>query len=149
MTPDGSARLLDLPAGAPLGIGGIRFTTTEVVLDPGSIVVFYTDGLIETRGIDLDERLDELIRLLSGAHNDLNQLCDTLMDHFAPSPAEDDITILAARIGIPTGATDSAEPLLGGPAHRRSARLTPLGPAEDPTKAGNATDSSADSTSAR
>lgn len=86
MTPDGSARLLDLPTGAPLGIGGIRFTTTEVVLDPGSIVVFYTDGLIETRGIDLDERLDELIRLLSGAHNDLNQLCDTLMDHFAPAP---------------------------------------------------------------
>ncbi|MEU9537247.1 SpoIIE family protein phosphatase [Streptomyces mirabilis] len=133
VTPDGSARLLDLPAGAPLGIGGIRFTTTEVVLDPGSIVVFYTDGLIETRGIDLDERLDELIRLLSGAHNDLNQLCDTLMDHFAPSPAEDDITILAARIGIPTGATDSAEP----PPRRSCA--SPVRP-PDPARSGRGSD---------
>ncbi|WP_316769529.1 SpoIIE family protein phosphatase [Streptomyces sasae] len=102
VTPDGSARLLDLPAGAPLGIGGIRFTTTEVALDPGSIVVFYTDGLIETRGTDLDERLDDFVRLLDGPHNDLDELCNTLMDRFAPSPAEDDITILAARIGRPT-----------------------------------------------
>ncbi|WP_225097800.1 SpoIIE family protein phosphatase [Streptomyces sp. CoH27] len=102
VTPDGTARLLDLPAGAPLGIGGISFATTEIVLDPGSIIVFYTDGLIETRGADLDERLDELVRLLTGAHNDLDQLCDTLMDRFAPTPAEDDITILAARITTPT-----------------------------------------------
>ncbi|MFF4118892.1 SpoIIE family protein phosphatase [Streptomyces sp. NPDC001714] len=102
VAPDGSARLLDLPAGAPLGIGGIRFTTTEVVLDPGSVIVFYTDGLIEARGTDLDERLDELVRLLTGEHDDLDRLCGTLMDRFAPSPAEDDITILAARIGVPT-----------------------------------------------
>ncbi|MER6979193.1 SpoIIE family protein phosphatase [Streptomyces carpinensis] len=102
VTPDGTARLLDLPAGAPLGIGGIPFYTTEIILDPGSIIVFYTDGLIEIRGIDLDERLDELTRVLTGAHHDLNQLCDTLMDRFAPTPAEDDITILAARIGTPT-----------------------------------------------
>ncbi|MER6357202.1 SpoIIE family protein phosphatase [Streptomyces sp. NPDC001634] len=102
VTPDGTARLLDLPPGAPLGIGGISYDTTEITLAPGSILVLYTDGLVEARGTDLDQRLNELTRLLTGAHRDLDQLCDTLMDHLAPTPAEDDITILAARIGTPT-----------------------------------------------
>lgn len=102
VTPDGTARLLDLPPGAPLGIGGISYDTTEVTLDPGSILVLYTDGLVEARGTDLDQRLNELTHLLTGAHRDLDQLCDTLMGHLAPTPAEDDITILAARIGAPT-----------------------------------------------
>ncbi len=50
-------RLLDLPPGAPLGIGGIPYTTTDIPLDPGSLLVLYTDGLIKARGTDLDERL--------------------------------------------------------------------------------------------
>lgn len=102
VTPDGTARLLDLPPGAPLGIGGISYDTTEITLDPGSILVLYTDGLVETRATDLDQRLNELTRLLTDTHHDLDQLCDNLMDHLAPTPAEDDITILAARIGTPT-----------------------------------------------
>lgn len=102
VTPDGTARLLDLPPGVPLGIGGIPYATTEVTLEPGSILVLYTDGLVESRATDLDQGLDELIHLLTGVHLDVDQLCGTLIDHLAPSPVEDDITILAARIGSPT-----------------------------------------------
>ncbi|MEV6113604.1 SpoIIE family protein phosphatase [Streptomyces sp. NPDC052109] len=102
VTPDGSARLLDLPPGIPLGIGGLAYTTTEITLDPGSILVLYTDGLVESRTTDLDRGLDELVHLLTGTHPDLDQLCGTLIDRLAPPPAEDDITVLAARIGVPT-----------------------------------------------
>ncbi|WP_269857367.1 SpoIIE family protein phosphatase [Streptomyces sp. RPT161] len=101
ITPDGTARLIDLPPGAPLGIGGISYTTTEVPLTPGSVLVLYTDGLIEARGYDLDERLEELLDLLSGTHPSLDQLADTLIDRLAPSPAQDDIAILLARVSTP------------------------------------------------
>ncbi|MYX95144.1 SpoIIE family protein phosphatase [Streptomyces sp. SID486] len=102
ITPDGTARLVDLPSGAPLGIGGISYTTTEIPLAPGTVLVFYTDGLVEAREYDLDERLDELTRLLAGVHPSLEELADTLVDRLAPAPAQDDIALLIARVGTAT-----------------------------------------------
>jgi PAS domain S-box-containing protein len=99
ITPDGTARLLDLPTGAPLGIGGITYATSEHSLPPGSVLVLYTDGLVETRGCDLDVRLTELTRLLTGAQQSLDGLCDLLTTRLAPRPARDDVAVLAARIG--------------------------------------------------
>ncbi|WP_455358289.1 SpoIIE family protein phosphatase [Streptomyces sp. SYSU K21746] len=99
ITPDGATRLVDLPTGAPLGIGGIRYSTTSLSLEPGSTLVFYTDGLVEARGTDLDERLDELTKLVEGPDRDVDELCDTLLSELAPATAEDDIAILVARIG--------------------------------------------------
>ncbi|MFF0064924.1 SpoIIE family protein phosphatase [Streptomyces sp. NPDC005279] len=100
VAPDGTAHLLRLPTGVPLGVGGVEFTTTEVALPPGSLLVLYTDGLIEARGRDIDERLTELTRLLSGTVP-LADLCDTLLSHLAPTSADDDIALLIARIGTP------------------------------------------------
>ncbi|MEW2083224.1 SpoIIE family protein phosphatase [Streptomyces sp. NPDC005283] len=100
VAPDGTAHLLRLPTGVPLGVGGVEFTTTEVALPPGSLLVLYTDGLIEARGRDIDERLTELTRLLSGT-TPLADLCDTLLSHLAPTSADDDIALLIARIGTP------------------------------------------------
>ncbi|MBB5927984.1 SpoIIE family protein phosphatase [Streptomyces echinatus] len=101
IAPDGTARLVDLPSGAPLGIGGISFTTTDVPVVPGTVLVLYTDGLVEAREHDLDERLEELTRLLAGTHPSLDELADTLIDRLAPSPAQDDIALLIARVGPP------------------------------------------------
>ncbi|TVZ84889.1 stage II sporulation protein E [Streptomyces sp. BK340] len=70
-------------------------------MEPGSTLVLFTDGLIETRGGDLDQRLTELTDLLTGTTHKLDQLCDTLISRLAPTPAEDDIAILAARICPP------------------------------------------------
>ncbi|MEU8972144.1 SpoIIE family protein phosphatase [Streptomyces monashensis] len=102
ITPDGTARLVDLPPGAPLGIGGISYTTTEIPVAPGTVLVLYTDGLVETRDHDLDERLEELTRLLAGTHPSLDELADTLINRLAPTPAQDDIALLIARVGTST-----------------------------------------------
>ncbi|MEV6834946.1 SpoIIE family protein phosphatase [Streptomyces sp. NPDC051133] len=99
ISPDGTARLIDLPSGAPLGIGGISYSTTEISVAPGTVLVFYTDGLVEARDHDLDERLDELTRLLAGDHPSLDELADTLIDRLAPTPAQDDIALLITRVG--------------------------------------------------
>ncbi|MGW7456319.1 SpoIIE family protein phosphatase [Streptomyces sp. NPDC054797] len=99
VTPGGHARLLDLPPGAPLGIGGITFTATELTLAPGSLLVLYTDGLVESRGTDIDDRLSELTRLLANPGRSLPHLCDQLITELVPGSADDDIALLIARIG--------------------------------------------------
>ncbi|MFI8962723.1 SpoIIE family protein phosphatase [Streptomyces sp. NPDC053493] len=96
--PDGTARLLDVPAGPPLGVGEASFTTTDVTLEPGSVLVLYTDGLVEARGSDIDDRLAELTHVLTQPSPSLDQLCDTLLTHLVPSSADDDIALLATRL---------------------------------------------------
>lgn len=97
--PDGTVRLLDTPPGVPLGVGGIDFTPTEISVPPGSLLVLYTDGLIEARGRDLDERLAELTQLLADPQRQLDHLCDSLITHLVPAAADDDVALLVARIG--------------------------------------------------
>lgn len=97
--PDGTVYLVNTPPGVPLGVGGISFTTTDISLPPGSLLVLYTDGLIEARSRDIDERLGELTGLLSGPQQSLDHLCDSLIAHLVPASADDDIALLAARIG--------------------------------------------------
>ena len=62
--PAAPPELLDLPTGAPLGVGGVAFETTTVDLAPGDLLVLYTDGLVETRHHPIDDRLDALLELL-------------------------------------------------------------------------------------
>ncbi|WP_030715942.1 SpoIIE family protein phosphatase [Streptomyces sp. NRRL F-2580] len=97
--PDGTVYLVKTPPGVPLGVGGITFTTTDITLPPGSLLVLYTDGLIEARSRDIDERLNELTSLLTEPEQPLDHLCDTLITHLVPASADDDIALLAARIG--------------------------------------------------
>ncbi|MGW0749633.1 SpoIIE family protein phosphatase [Streptomyces sp. NPDC002587] len=97
--PDGTVRLVDTPPGVPLGVGGVAFTPTEFDVPAGGVLVLYTDGLIEARGRDLDERLAELMGLLTDRRRDLDQVCDSLITHLVPAAADDDIALMVARIG--------------------------------------------------
>ncbi|MBT2450560.1 SpoIIE family protein phosphatase [Streptomyces sp. ISL-43] len=98
--PDGTVRLVETPPGVPLGVGGVAFTPTEFTVPPGSLLVLYTDGLIEARGTDLDERLAELTQRLADPHRQLDHLCDSLITHLVPAAADDDVALLVARIGV-------------------------------------------------
>ncbi|MFJ8810457.1 SpoIIE family protein phosphatase [Streptomyces sp. NPDC102490] len=93
--------LLDLPTGVPLGVGGVAFSTTEVGLEPGDRLVFYTDGLVETRGHPLDERLDALLALLDGPDRPLEEVCDLLLRTLHEPENSDDVALLIARATPP------------------------------------------------
>ncbi|WP_329112750.1 SpoIIE family protein phosphatase [Streptomyces sp. NBC_01353] len=101
LEPDGRAYILPTASGVPLGVGGVDFTTTEAALPAGSLLVLYTDGLIEGRGTDLDERFADLVRLLTEPQTSLDHVCDSLITRLVPGSADDDITLLAARIAPP------------------------------------------------
>lgn len=89
--------LLDLPTGAPLGVGGVPFHTTRLDLGPGDQLVLYTDGLVETRDQPLDERFGLLLSLLAGPHRDLEDTCDLLLRELRHPGDHDDVALLIAR----------------------------------------------------
>ncbi|MFF2474594.1 SpoIIE family protein phosphatase [Streptomyces sp. NPDC058066] len=93
----GSPELLDLPSGAPLGVGGVPFETTTVPLSPGDQLVLYTDGLVETRRDAIDERLDLLLRILDGHDPSLEETCDRLLETLCDPDEHDDVSVLIAR----------------------------------------------------
>ncbi|MCY0928437.1 SpoIIE family protein phosphatase [Streptomyces sp. H27-H1] len=97
VTADGTVAFLDGPPGTPLGTGGREFRTEEVLLAPGSLLVLYTDGLIESRDRDLDEGMAGLAGALRGAGEPLEDLCDTILARLLPDAPQDDVAVLLAR----------------------------------------------------
>ncbi|OKI53616.1 SpoIIE family protein phosphatase [Streptomyces sp. MJM1172] len=95
--PDGAVVFPELPAGPPLGLGGLPFETAEIRLPEGSTLVLYTDGLIEGRHRDLDVTLDRLSRALAHRGRTPEDTCRAVIDAVAPDHPEDDIALLVAR----------------------------------------------------
>jgi serine phosphatase RsbU (regulator of sigma subunit) len=71
----------------------------EVVLQRGSTVLLYTDGLVEGRDLPLDEGTGRLRELLAelGAEP-LAELCDGLVRRVRPGGSEDDVALVAIRL---------------------------------------------------
>jgi PAS domain S-box-containing protein len=97
VTRDGTARLLDLPAGPPLGLGGMPFESVEIDLPPGSVLAFYTDGLVESRDHDIDFGIERLRRALTEPQASLDATCDNVLKAVLPNRPEDDVALLVAR----------------------------------------------------
>ncbi|WP_030389820.1 SpoIIE family protein phosphatase [Streptomyces sp. NRRL S-241] len=95
--PDGSVSLLELPAGPPLGLGGLPFESVEIRLPEHSQLVLYTDGLIEDRHRDVDVALDALNRALAHPDRAPEETCRAVLDAVAPEHPADDIALLVAR----------------------------------------------------
>ncbi|MEV5433629.1 SpoIIE family protein phosphatase [Streptomyces sp. NPDC052701] len=95
--PDGTARLVPLLAGPPLGVGGLPFEATDLRVPEGSVIALYTDGLVEDRGRDVDHATDELCRALTAPADSLDALCDTVLKAVLPEEPDDDVALLLAR----------------------------------------------------
>ncbi|MET9827412.1 MULTISPECIES: SpoIIE family protein phosphatase [Streptomyces] len=95
--PDGTVEFPEVPAGPPLGLGGLPFETTELRLDEGSRLVLYTDGLVEDREHDIDVGLEQLRRALETAGETPEETCRTVLDARLPDRPGDDIALLVAR----------------------------------------------------
>ncbi|MFF3246774.1 SpoIIE family protein phosphatase [Streptomyces sp. NPDC002870] len=96
--PDGSVSFPDLPAGPPLGLGGMPFETAELELAEGTQLVLYTDGLIEDRTRDIDVGI-ELLRQALASHPDRQpeESCRAVLGELLPGRPKDDVALLIAR----------------------------------------------------
>ncbi|MFJ1709432.1 SpoIIE family protein phosphatase [Kitasatospora sp. NPDC088346] len=113
--PDGTVRFPDLALNPPLGAATPPFDTTELVLPADSLVVMYTDGLIESRTRDIGRGIARLADVLDAATGTagwlppdtdqdevarrLDLMGDTLVSELLPSQqACDDAALLIARL---------------------------------------------------
>jgi anti-sigma regulatory factor (Ser/Thr protein kinase) len=96
---DGGSRFLELPNAVPLGAARhVHYEQEELDLDPGTILLLYTDGLVERPGEPLDMGLDRLTETVQHDYDDLEHLGDALVDVMLPDgPGTDDAALLIAR----------------------------------------------------
>ncbi|MCX5425672.1 SpoIIE family protein phosphatase [Streptomyces sp. NBC_00078] len=101
--PGGEPEQVELPAGPPLGLGGLPFESAELELREGSVLSFYTDGLIESRERDVDASHQLLRDALAMYSDSLDETCDRVLHSLLPTGgALDDVALLLARTrGLP------------------------------------------------
>ncbi|MEU4499459.1 SpoIIE family protein phosphatase [Streptomyces sp. NPDC023998] len=94
----GAVTFPELPAGPPLGLGGLPFEGAELELPEGSLIALFTDGLVRARGDrDLDAKLDELRAVLTEHGRPLEELCDRAVAKLLPGTVDDDAALLLVR----------------------------------------------------
>jgi putative methionine-R-sulfoxide reductase with GAF domain len=96
--PGQESEFVAAPLGPPIGyrlaITGRR--AIELDMPPGALLVLYTDGLVERRGTDIDERMDQL-RLAVRAVTPKAVCASVMATMVGTQPATDDIALVAVR----------------------------------------------------
>ena len=98
--PDGSVGFIDHPRSVPLGVPtAANRPSGSFVVEPGSLVLLYTDGLVERRGTAITEGLERLLRAAGQAGHDPEAACDHLLRIMLgdEGPA-DDVALLAVAV---------------------------------------------------
>ena len=120
--PAPSSRL-DAPLGPPLGAGPVAFRQGEARLESGSMLVLYTDGLVETRAGNTDDRIDRAAEIACRWTGEIDDLPAALVSELCPSGSSDDVAILVARVrpvgALPDRRRPLVEPDLTGAAFAR------------------------------
>jgi phosphoserine phosphatase RsbU/P len=96
-SPGQPAGLADVPPGLLIGaVAGVQRQVATIGISPGTLLCFYTDGLIERRGPTIDDGLDRLCQAVTAEPPDA--ACASVMGALVGSePARDDIALLMLR----------------------------------------------------
>ncbi|MFZ3560880.1 SpoIIE family protein phosphatase [Streptomyces sp. BH055] len=96
---DGGSELLELPTGAPIGVGGVPFESVRIPVAPGDRLVMCTDGLVEVRGEDIGVGLATLCESAAHPAASMDDACDTIIRSLATRGGrKDDVALLLARL---------------------------------------------------
>ncbi|EGX56858.1 hypothetical protein SZN_25794 [Streptomyces zinciresistens K42] len=97
VTPGGEVSFPDIPAGPPLGLGGMAFEAAELELAEDSLLGLFTNGLVTSADNDMEQGMARLGALLAPRDLDLAGLCSSVVRRLVPDPQPDDIALLLAR----------------------------------------------------
>ena len=101
VAPDGSVLALDSGGSPPLGTPAEEWAQSTVDVPPGSLLVLYSDGLVENRCTGLEPGLTDLTDAVSGlaaTGTDIECMASAVMDVLGGRDRDDDITLLLARL---------------------------------------------------
>jgi serine phosphatase RsbU (regulator of sigma subunit)/anti-sigma regulatory factor (Ser/Thr protein kinase) len=118
---EGRATLLEEGGSPPLGTPGPQRVEAEVRVPAGSVLVLYTDGIVEDRATGLDG-LEAFVDLVGETARrkspDVEALATELLVLTSANQRQDDIALLVARLtSLPTG---NGEEAAGEPAVSRA-----------------------------
>ncbi|MFD9408181.1 SpoIIE family protein phosphatase [Streptomyces sp. NPDC059989] len=99
LSPDEEPVFVGMTPGPPLGVGGMPFEVTEFGVRPASLLAFFTDGLVDGRGGDIEEGMERLRSSLAGADSSspLGETSQNIFDRVLPQEPSDDVALLLAR----------------------------------------------------
>ena len=95
--PNGRVEFLQGGLATPLGVtyNGQR-PAASARLEPGSLLLLYTDGLVERRNSNIADGLDRLARAAHTATRDPEAFCDAVLEQMLGSEGPpDDVALLA------------------------------------------------------
>ncbi|MBW5248367.1 SpoIIE family protein phosphatase [Streptomyces sp. P01-B04] len=101
VAPDGRTTFPDIPGSPPLGLGGnMPFETAELQLAPGSLLVMFTDGLVQGRERDIGAGLALLRDVLAVPGRSPEDACQAVLEQVLGSLPSDDVTLLITRTSL-------------------------------------------------
>ncbi|MFL6238929.1 MAG: SpoIIE family protein phosphatase [Actinomycetes bacterium] len=104
----GVTKVLDNNTGIALGAGKAPFEQFEVEVSDGDALLLYTDGLVETRGTDIDDGIAALAAAVAPLPETLEEACARALSVRIPDGQDDDVAVLVVRMQ-PRSDTDVAE----------------------------------------
>ena len=104
VSPEGRPTVLDAVVGPALGLGAGPWASSPVELEDNATLLFYSDGLVESRSQDLFLGIDLLrdhVEQLPARRRNPRELCARLGDEMRTADADDDVTLLALTASEP------------------------------------------------
>lgn len=99
VAPDGEASFVSQRGGIPLGVSDTaRYASQTLAFTPGTTLILYTDGLVESRGEPLDAGLERLRELAADTSVGVDGVCSRIISRLAPATRPDDVALLIARL---------------------------------------------------
>ncbi|HET7312290.1 MAG TPA: GAF domain-containing protein [Mycobacteriales bacterium] len=102
--PGHPPEFLDLDPGLPLGVGAQDYSESEVDLPPGSLLLGFTDGLVEGPDLAVQDGMTQLLAAMSDTEGAMDA-CDVALAALRPLSATrkyDDDTALLALVATST-----------------------------------------------
>lgn len=101
----GAVTPIDDALGPLLGpLSDVSYTDAEARIDTDDVLVLYTDGLVERRGLDLDTGIARCARAVARWRPSRlsDESCAALAAGLAPRPRRDDVCVVAVRFTGPS-----------------------------------------------
>lgn len=98
--PDGGVRFVQSDPHSPMGVRDAPlYLSSFSRLEPGSTLLLFTDGLVESRSRAVSDGLEQLAQTVAGvAHRlDIERVCDLVLAAMDEGSHDDDVALLALR----------------------------------------------------
>jgi serine phosphatase RsbU (regulator of sigma subunit) len=99
-SPKGGSEFLDVSPAPPLGVGEGPISSRTFEIKDGSLFVLYTDGLVESRGRDIDDGLKRLQSVFgrTSVREPIEALAKAALAGVSSDRHRDDVALLIARL---------------------------------------------------